>query len=85
VTNAAETAPQLGHVTIAGRSYAVERDFGHRPSDIPSARVSQVAVDSLGNVYVLRRGEPPVLVFDPDGAFVHCYGQRDIRFPWRFD
>jgi streptogramin lyase len=78
VTGAASTAPQLGRVTMAGRSYAVERDFGKQPSDIASARVSQVAVDSQGNVHVLRRGEPPVLVFEPDGGFVGSYGQGEI-------
>jgi sugar lactone lactonase YvrE len=74
VTSGAATTPQLGRVTIAGRSYTVERDFGRRPSDIAPARVSQVAVDSRGNVHVLRRGEPPVLIFDPDGVFVRSYG-----------
>ena len=78
MTSAASTAPQLGHVTLAGRNYAVERDFGRRPSDIAPARVSQVAVDSLGNVHVLRRGERPVLVFHPDGAFVRSYGEGEI-------
>jgi hypothetical protein len=33
-----------------------ERDFGRRPTDVAPARVSQVAVDSLENVHVLRRG-----------------------------
>jgi hypothetical protein len=78
VTNAASTAPQLGHVTIAGRSYTVGRDFGRPPPDIARARISQVAVDSFGNVHVLRRGEPPVLVFESDGAFVRSYGQGEI-------
>jgi 6-bladed beta-propeller len=78
VTRAASTAPQSGHVTLAGGNYAVERDFGRRPSDIAPARVSQVAVDSLGDVHVLRRGEPPMLVFHPDGAFVRSYGQGEI-------
>jgi peptidylglycine monooxygenase len=63
---------------MAGRAYVVERDFGRRPSDIAPARISQVAVDSLGNVHVLRRGEPPVLVFDSDGGFVRSYGQGEI-------
>ena len=86
MTSAASTAPQLGHVTIAGRSYTVERDFGRRPSDIAPARVSQVAVDSLGNVHVLRRGEPPVLVFRP-GRRVRSQlrAGRDLRFARHFD
>jgi hypothetical protein len=78
MTSAASSAAQLGHVTIAGRDYTVRRGFGRTPADIAPARVSQVAVDSLGNVHVLRRGEPPVLVFDPDGAFVRSYGQGKI-------
>ena len=78
MTNAISTAPQLGRVTMAGRTYAIERDFGRPPSNITPARVSQVAVDSLGNVHVLRRGEPPVLVFDAEGAFVRSYGRGEI-------
>jgi sugar lactone lactonase YvrE len=78
VTIDSSTAPQSGLVTMAGRTYAVERDFGRQPSDIALARVSQVAVDSLGDVHVLRRGEPPVLVFDADGAFLRSYGQGEI-------
>jgi hypothetical protein len=78
VTSAASTTAQLGRVIMAGRSYTVERDFGRPPSDMAPARISQLAVDSLGNVHVLRRGEPPVLVFDPDGAFLHGYGQGEI-------
>jgi hypothetical protein len=39
VTNATSTAPQLGDVTIAGRSETVGRDFGRRPCDVaPVAR-----------------------------------------------
>jgi hypothetical protein len=78
VTGAASTTAQLGNVTMAGRGYTVGRDFGRPPSDMAPARISQVAVDSLGNVHVLRRGEPPVLVFDPDGAFVRSYGRGAI-------
>ena len=63
---------------MAGRSYTVERGFGRPPSGMAPARVSQVAVNSFGNVHVLRRGEPPVLVFDPDGAFVRSYGRGAI-------
>ena len=43
MTNAAATALQLGHVTMAGRSYTVARDFDRPPFDIAPARVSQLA------------------------------------------
>ena len=42
------------------------------------ARISQVAVDSEGHIHVLRRGDPPVLVFTPGGAFVRAYGEGVI-------
>jgi hypothetical protein len=40
--------------------------------------VSQVAVDSEADVHVLRRGDPPVLVFTSDGAFLRAYGEGAI-------
>ncbi len=34
-----------------------------------------VAVDSQDNVYVLTRGERPIIVFDRDGAFLRSFGE----------
>ena len=34
-----------------------------------------VAVDSQGNVYVLTRGEHPVIVFDREGNFLRSFGE----------
>ena len=34
-----------------------------------------VAVDSQDNVYVLTRGEHPIIVFDRDGAFLRSFGE----------
>ena len=34
-----------------------------------------VAVDSQDNVYVLTRGEHPVIVFDRDGSFLRSFGE----------
>ena len=34
-----------------------------------------VAVDSQDNVYVLTRGDHPVIVFDREGAFLHSFGE----------
>ena len=66
---------ERGHITLAGRRYDVERDFGRLPAGMAPARVSQVAVDSEGRVHVLRRGDPPVLVFTSGGAFLRAYGE----------
>jgi 6-bladed beta-propeller/NHL repeat len=64
-----------GRIALAGRRYSVERDFGRLPAGMKPARVSQVAVDSTGHIHVLRRGDPPVLVFTSGGAFVRAYGE----------
>ena len=64
-----------GRITLAGRRYDVERDFGRLPAGMAPARVSQVAVDSEAHVHVLRRGDPPVLVFTSGGAFLRAYGE----------
>jgi sugar lactone lactonase YvrE len=70
---------EIGHVILGRRKYAVERNFGRAPADLPPARVSQVAVDSSGRVHVLRRGEaPPIVVYEPDGTFVRSYGAGEI-------
>ena len=65
-------------VTLAGRRYAVERNWGQEPAKFAKAMVSQVAVDSAGRVHMFRRGDPPVLVFEPDGSFAYAYGEGRI-------
>ena len=65
---------ETGFVTLAGVAYAVERNWGVLPPDMPPAMISQVAVDSLGHVYAIRRSDPPVVVFTPEGAFDHAFG-----------
>jgi len=74
----AATSAARGAITLAGRRYSVERDFGRLPAGIKPARISQVAVDSAGYIHVLRRGDPPVLVFTSGGAFVRAYGEGAI-------
>jgi DNA-binding beta-propeller fold protein YncE len=39
------------------------------------ANVSDVAVDSKGNLFVMIRGETPILVFDPEGRFQYGFGK----------
>jgi streptogramin lyase len=78
MTTAVSTSAERGQIALAGRRYTVERDFGRLPAGMAFARVSQVAVDSEGHIHVLRRGDPPVLVFASDGAFVRAYGEGVI-------
>ena len=73
MTNAvpdAASSAERGEIALAGRRYTVERDFGLPPPAMVPARVSQLAVDSEGHVHVLRRGDPLILVFAPDGVFL---------------
>jgi peptidylglycine monooxygenase len=63
-----------GVVGLAGRSYAVERNWGRLPPDIEPAMISQIAIDSRDRVHAIRRGDPPVVVFAPDGSFAGAYG-----------
>lgn len=65
-------------VTLAGKRYAIERDWGALPSDLSKAMVSQIAVDSSGRVHCFRRGEPPVIVLAPDGSMAGHYGEGRI-------
>jgi hypothetical protein len=84
MTNAvpgAASSVERGQIMLAGRRYTVERDFGPLPADMAPARVSQVAVDSEGHIHVLRRGDPPILVFAPDGVFLRAYGEGAIFDP----
>ncbi len=41
-------------------------------------KVSAVAIDSHGRVYVGHRGEHPILLFEPDGAFIRSQGETEI-------
>jgi DNA-binding beta-propeller fold protein YncE len=68
-------------VALADRRYAVVRPWGALPADIEYGVVSHVAVDSGDNVYVFQRGDPPVVVFDADGAFLRAWGTGQIADP----
>jgi peptidylglycine monooxygenase len=43
--------------------------------------VSDVAVDSHDRVYLFQRSDPPVIVFDPSGAYVRSWGSGAILDP----
>ena len=45
------------------------------PSEVSLDAVSAVDVDADGNIYVLHRGEPPILAFDEKGRYSHGWGQ----------
>ena len=47
----------------------------------PSGGVVDVACDSRDRVYVLCRGNHPVMIFEPDGRFLSCWGEGLFRWP----
>ena len=48
--------------------------FVKTPASIELGAVSAVALDQRGGIYVLHRGEPPILVFDSAGEYKHGWG-----------
>lgn len=59
---------------------AVE-DWERLPSGWSHRDVSDVAVDSRDRVYVLTRGEHPVIVYERDGTFVGSWGEGMFDSP----
>ena len=55
--------------------YEVIQPFGNLPTNMNWGVIGRVAVDSQGNVYVSRRGDPPILIFDSHGKFLSGFGQ----------
>ena len=58
--------------------YEVIHPFGRLPVDMTMGNTSHVAVDSRDRVYVYRRAEPPVLVFDGDGNLLTSWGDGQL-------
>lgn len=61
--------------------YRVKIRFGEEPDTMPDGwkfgRVSAVAADSKGEVYVFHRGAkaPPIIVFDAEGKYLRSWGE----------
>lgn len=57
------------------------------PDTVKLEAVSAVAVDAKDRIYVLQRGESPLLQFDADGKFLRSWGKGLFKVPHglRFD
>jgi len=56
-------------------SYTFVDGWAKLPSGMTFKECPGVAVDSRDNVYILTRGEHPIIVLDKDGNFVRSFGQ----------
>jgi peptidylglycine monooxygenase len=65
-------------VAIGSRRYAVHRDWAKLPSGQAFGFLSDVAVDSEGNVHVGQRTDPAMLVFDAAGRLMRSWGKGEI-------
>jgi DNA-binding beta-propeller fold protein YncE len=55
--------------------YNFVEDWAKLPSGMSFQESPGVAVDSSDNVYILTRGENPIIVFDQEGNFVRSFGE----------
>jgi len=61
--------------------YEVVEGWGRPPAGWSFGRVIGVAVDKRDDVYVLNRGEHPLIVFDRDGGFKGSWGEGVFKAP----
>src|ERR1700680_4491769 len=60
--------------------YKVVEDFLQIPSDMPMAEAVGVAINSKGHIFILNRGNHPLLEFNADGSFVTSFGEGSPIF-----
>jgi DNA-binding beta-propeller fold protein YncE len=65
-------------VALGGRRYGVHRGWARLPDGETLGFVSDLAIDSDGNLQVGQRSDPPILVFDPHGALLRTWGRDEI-------
>ncbi len=58
--------------------YEVDPNWPKKPANFEWGAMPGIAVDAKDQVYVFTRSDPPVQVYDRDGAFVRAWGQGEI-------
>lgn len=61
--------------------YELIRDFCKMPPGKSLGVVSRVAADEQDRIYVFQRKDPPVVVFDRDGAYLGAWGTGEVTDP----
>jgi DNA-binding beta-propeller fold protein YncE len=62
-------------VQTSALQYEVVEGWEKLPTGIEHRDVAGVAVDSQDRVYLICRGETPIIVYDRDGSFLSSWGQ----------
>jgi sugar lactone lactonase YvrE len=65
----------------AGTGHGLQYTFVPQDYGVPLKNVADVAVDSKNNVYLIVRGDPPILVFSPEGKLINSWGKDLIAGP----
>jgi outer membrane protein assembly factor BamB len=65
-------------VCLGARRYRVERPWARMPPGVELGLASDVALDTSGRAYVLRRADPAILVFDKAGELVAQWREGSI-------
>jgi hypothetical protein len=65
-------------VGLGPRLYRVERPWGKLPPGLSYSGIADVTVMASGNVAVLLRSDPAVLIFTPDGALADRWPMPDV-------
>jgi NHL repeat len=60
--------------------YQLARNWEQLPGSIVHRDVAGVAVDSRDRVFLLCRGEHPVLIYNQDGSFVGSWGEGQFTY-----
>jgi DNA-binding beta-propeller fold protein YncE len=60
--------------------FQVVRDFFKIPGDMIMAEAVGVAINSKGHIFILNRGNHPILEFDQEGNFIGSFGEGSPLF-----
>lgn len=73
-------ALSLASTAVAADPY-VSTGFLKFPTEVEVGAMSSVAVDAEDRIFVLHRGEPPLVAFDKDGNYVSSWGTGLFKVP----
>jgi hypothetical protein len=62
-------------------SYMVAQDWGQLPQGMHVGDVAGIAVDGNDNVYLLNRGDHPMIVLDRRGSILRTWGEGIFTRP----